>query len=280
MQPKIAVIVFPGGNCEVETARAVAHAGMTPVLFRWNDDPAALESCDGFVIGGGFSYQDRVRAGAIAAKEPILEAVSRAADAGKPVLGICNGAQVLVESGLVPALSGSRLDMALAPNKMMRGQHVVRQGYLSGWARLQCKVKPERTAFTLMVEEGETLPIPYAHAEGRFVTSDPEVEKALVEGRHVVFAYTTPAGEAAVDFPDNPNGSLMSAAAVCNRAGNAMAIMPHPERADLLRHVPTSLGDSYAAERRRATGDASALVGPGPGRKFFASMQRFLGGKS
>jgi phosphoribosylformylglycinamidine synthase subunit PurQ / glutaminase len=278
--PRIAVIVFPGGNCETETARAVENAGMNAELFRWNRDAASLADFDGYVIGGGFSYQDRVRAGIIASKEPIMDALCSAADAGKPILGICNGAQILVESGLVPGLSGKTLSMALAPNRMMKGNHVVREGYYSAWARLKSIAPNGRCAFNLDANKGEILPIPFAHAEGRFTTSDVEVEKRIVTGKHVVFAYCTAAGDIATGFPDNPNGSLESAAALCNEKGNVMAMMPHPERADLLRQTPGSMGGPWAAARLEANGSLVALSAPGPGRKIFTSMHRFLGGKS
>ncbi|MBE7559276.1 phosphoribosylformylglycinamidine synthase I [bacterium] len=277
MPPRVAVIVFPGNNCELETARAVENAGMSAELFRWNRDAKELDQFDGFVVGGGFAYQDRVRSGAIAAKEPIMDGLARAAEAGKPILGICNGAQILVEAALVPAVRGSdSLDMALAPNRMVKNGHVVREGYFTDWRNLKNLAPPGRCAFNLDIPEGELLPMPFAHAEGRFTTADAKVREALVSGRHVVFAYATPSGEVHEEFPDCPNGSIFAAAAVCNVPGNVLAIMPHPERADTLKHVPSSFPGPYGLARRRAFGDPDALNRPGPGRRLFDSMRKFL----
>ncbi len=278
MPPKIAVIVFPGNNCELETARAVQNAGMSAELFRWNRDPKELAKFDGFVVGGGFAYQDRVRSGAIAAKEPIMDGLARASAAGKPILGICNGAQILVESALVPAIRGTdSMDMALAPNRMVKNGHVVREGYYTDWRNLKSLTPPGRCAFNLDIPEGELLPMPYAHAEGRFTTSDATVRNTLVSGKYIVFAYATPQGEVREEFPYCPNGSIFAAAAVCNVKGNVLAIMPHPERADTLRHVPTAFPGPFGQARRKAAGDPEALMVAGPGRRLFESMKKYLG---
>lgn len=276
MNPRIAILQFPGSNCEMETARAVGRAGLAPSLFRWNDDPARLRDYDGYVIGGGFSYQDRVRAGVIAAKEPVLEAIDEAAAAGKPVLGICNGAQVLVEAGLVPGLQPGCVEMALTANVMQREGHTVRRDYYCNWAFLRCGTAAERTAFTLGLAEGDVLPIPFAHGEGRFVTRDPAVRESLDAGRHIVLQYASPEGAVDESFPTNPNGSMAAVAGLCNVAGNVLALMPHPERAALLRMVPASLPGPYGARRRKAAGDREALEMPGPGHALFASMARYL----
>lgn len=279
MPPKVAVIVFPGNNCELETARAVENAGMSAELFRWNREAGELDRFDGFVVGGGFAYQDRVRSGAIAAKEPIMDGLARAAAAGKPILGICNGAQILVEAALAPAIRGAdSLDMALAPNRMMRGAHVVREGYYTDWRNLKSLAPPGRCAFNIDIPEGELLPMPFAHAEGRFTTADAKVREALISGRHIVFAYATPEGDVREEFPDCPNGSIFAAAAVCNAPGNVMAIMPHPERAETLRQVPSAFPGPYGQARRAAAGDPAALESSGPGRRLFLSMRKFLDG--
>src|SRR3989338_3801427 len=109
----IAVILFPGTNCEEETARACKSVGLNAEIVRWNS--ANIESYDGYIIPGGFSYEDRVRAGVISAKDPILKIIKKEAKKGKPVLGICNGCQILIESGLIPGLK-DKVEMALAPN--------------------------------------------------------------------------------------------------------------------------------------------------------------------
>ena len=129
-QPRAAVLQFPGVNCEYESARALRAAGAEADILRWNVDPSRLKGYDLFLLPGGFSYQDRIRAGAVAAKENILDALHDAAEAGKPLLGICNGAQVLVEAGFVPGLDGgSGVDLALAPNRMPD-----REGYFTDWS--------------------------------------------------------------------------------------------------------------------------------------------------
>ena len=115
---KVAVIQYPGSNCEYETARAVEASGMSAEIFRWNKDPSSLPEYDGYIIPGGFSYQDRVRAGAIGAKKSIMRTILKEAETGKPVMGICNGAQVLVETGLIPGFDNKELAIALAWNEM------------------------------------------------------------------------------------------------------------------------------------------------------------------
>lgn len=277
--PRIAVLQFPGSNCEAETAAAIRSVGMAADIIRWNDDPARLADYDGYVIGGGFSYQDRVRAGCIAAKEPVMEAIAEQAAHGKPILGICNGAQVLVETGLVPATRGARIEMALASNVMKRGGHTVRRDYYCNWVFLKSAAKKGRTAFNLAFDEGEVFPIPIAHAEGRFTTEDSGVLEAIEANDQVVWQYVDAQGRPATEFPENPNGSVFSAAGICNPEGNVLAMMPHPERANELRHVPETLGDAYARERLDAHGDAARLSGAGPGRKIFQSMRMYLESK-
>jgi len=113
----VAVLQLPGVNCEYETRAVLERAGLQAEIFRWNLPPESLETFDAYVIPGGFSYQDRIRAGVVAAKAPVLSVVAAGAEAGKPVLGICNGAQVLVEAGLVPGLQPGRVEVSLAPNR-------------------------------------------------------------------------------------------------------------------------------------------------------------------
>lgn len=275
--PRIAVLQFPGSNCEMETLRAATQAGLNSFLFRWNDDPARLRHCDGYIIGGGFSYQDRVRAGVIAAKQSVMEVVTRAAVDGKPVLGICNGAQVLVEAGLVPGIEPGRVELALAANVMEQSGRPVRRDYYCNWAFLRCAVDGDRSAFTLALREGDVLPLPFAHAEGRFTTMDEQVLAAIHRDRHIVFQYATSDGTVDTRFPATPNGSMEAIAGLCNRKGNVLALMPHPERAALLRMVPQSLPGPFGKRRREAVGDRRALEEAGPGHALFLSMARFLG---
>ena len=270
MRPKVAVIQFPGVNCEYETRRALQDAGLDAEVFRWNLDVGQLSSFDAFLLPGGFSYQDRVRAGAIAAKDSVMEEISLEADRGKPVLGICNGAQVLVEAGLVPGLSPGRIEMALGPNKTDG-----RSGYLCEWVFVRV-VEPGRSAFTCAMEEGEVVPLPIAHAEGRFVTRSRDTLEALEKGRMARLLYCAATGEVADRYPSNPNGSMLSAAAVSNVKGNVMAMMPHPERAAWLMQVPDRIAGAWGRAKLEAGGDWTRMSTPGPGRRVFESLLRYL----
>src|SRR5579871_921788 len=130
---KIAVVQFPGSNCERETSLAIQRAGMVPVDFLWNQAPSELETCQGFVIVGGFSYEDRGRAGVIAALDPIMSVLKTQSALGKPILGICNGAQILVESGLVPGVEDGLVSLALTENKRIQQGKVLGTGYYNEW---------------------------------------------------------------------------------------------------------------------------------------------------
>lgn len=273
---RIAVIQFPGSNCEMETARAVEFAGMRAEVFRWNRNPKELEKFHGFVLGGGFSYQDRVRAGAVAAKEPVMQKISEENRRGKPVLGICNGCQVLVESGLVPGIRRGRVEMAMAPNRMERDGRVVRRGYFCTWVYVKHAAQQKRSFLTTFLSDGEVFPIPMAHGEGRFITRDKALQRKLQKNRQILLQYCTKDGEVMDGFPVNPNGSLWNAAAVCNEDGNVVAIMPHPERAAFLRQIPASLAGGWGQQRKENTGNSPAMEEEGPGRKLFLSMKTFI----
>ncbi|MBN1504198.1 MAG: phosphoribosylformylglycinamidine synthase I [Candidatus Eisenbacteria bacterium] len=270
MKPRVAVIQFPGVNCEYETQRALNAAGLDAEVFRWNLDVGRLSSFDAFLLPGGFSYQDRVRAGAIAAKDSVVQEVALQADRGKPVLGICNGAQVLVEAGMVPGLSPGRVEMALGPNRTDG-----RSGYLCEWVFLKA-VEPGRAAFTCAMREGQVVPLPIAHAEGRFVTRSPGTLEALEKERLPRLLYCSQSGEVATAYPSNPNGSVLSAAAVSNRKGNVMAMMPHPERAAWLSQVPDRITGAWGQARLEARGDRTRMSQPGPGRVVFESLLQYL----
>ena len=226
---KIAIIQFPGSNTERETFMACDRAGLQPVEFLWNHPFETLSNFDGYIIVGGFSYEDRSRAGAIAALDPIMKQIKIEANLGKPVLGICNGAQILVESGLVPGIENNRVSLALTNNKRVKKGHVVGVGYYNAWSNLKVSVPPERCAFTRKLKLEENINIPLAHGEGRFVLSEQLLEK-IVENNQAVYLYCDERGRVVDEFPINPNGSTYNLAAVCNPAGNVMAMMPHPER--------------------------------------------------
>ncbi len=229
MNPSIAVIQFPGSNTERETKMACRRTGLNPVEFLWNEPTEELSNFDGFIIVGGFSYEDRSRAGVIAALDPIMKQIKVEAEKGKPILGICNGAQILVESGLVPGLEDNRLGIALTDNKRVKGGHVIGMGYYNTWANLQMSVSTKRCAFTRRIDKGDFINIPLAHGEGRFVVPD-ELLKKLNANEQTVYRYCDSNGTIIDEFPTNPNGSSYNMAAVCNPTGNVMAMMPHPER--------------------------------------------------
>ena len=195
----------------------------------WNDASESLSNFDGFIIVGGFAYEDRSRAGVIAALDPIMNQIKVEANKGKPVLGICNGAQILVESGLVPGLDSHRVGVALTDNKRVKGGHVVGVGYYNTWANLKMSVPPDRCAFTRHLNMDEFINIPLAHGEGRFILPE-ELLNKMIANDQTVYRYCDDDGNVVDEFPTNPNGSMYNLAAVCNPAGNVMAMMPHPER--------------------------------------------------
>ncbi len=261
MKPSIAVLVFPGTNCELETARAVTAAGGDAHLVHWHGPSEALLEYHGIVIPGGFSYEDRVRAGAIVARDELMNAVESRAEQGWPVLGICNGAQVLVERGMVPRCGLQRVEMALAPNRV--------PGFYCGWVDLVVSGSPETCAFTRGMEVGEVVPMPVAHAEGRFVSALPGIETHLLERNHVLFRYCDERGQPTDRFPRNPNGSVAAAAGVRNPQGNVLALMPHPERSCWWRQLPDGPFKSSRARSLDTWGGAA------PGRRIFRSMVEY-----
>lgn len=258
---KIAVMQFPGTNCEYETLVAAKAVGIDGEIFRWNRSAGELSGFDGYVIPGGFSYQDRVRAGAIASKEPVLDALREEAAKGKPVIGICNGFQILVESGLLPG--SGRVDMALAQNVMVSKGKIVRRGYYCDWINLRHDSQPGRCSGSFLIEQGALLPMPIAHGEGNLVTSNQELIEKLNAEDQVVFRYCDALGNTNNEFPVNVNGSTENIAAVCNPEGNVLGMMPHPERAFFSWQLP-------ASDPGKHRGDA------GPGRLIFESMKRYI----
>jgi phosphoribosylformylglycinamidine synthase len=274
-RPRVALIQFPGSNCEWETQRAAEAAGLECDVFRWNREAALLAEYDGYIVGGGFSYQDRVRSGVIATKEPIVRRMfDEVTERGKPCLGICNGAQVLVEAGLIPGFRPGTVEMALAPNRHDPQRRIA--GFCCRWVWLKVSQAPGRCLFTEEFAEGEVFPIPIAHGEGRFTTSDPEVAARLVDSGQVVLQYSGPDGEVDDDPRANPNGALLNAAGICSPEGNAMGMMPHPERASFLRQVPFEIGGPWSEKRLAAQGDGEALLSPGPGLAIFRGLLNAL----
>ena len=226
---KIAIVQFPGSNCERETMLAVHRAGMIPVEFLWNESPVKLREMDGYIIVGGFSYEDRSRAGIIAALDPVMQEIKAQSELGKPVLGICNGAQILVETGLVPGLENNQLGMALSENKRIVDGKILGTGFYNSWIHMCSRTHNKNNAFTRHMSKESVLTVPIAHAEGRFIMPVELVQEIEKEGLNV-FQYCDDQGNISDDFPVNPNGSMRNMAAVMNKAGNVMAMMPHPER--------------------------------------------------
>jgi phosphoribosylformylglycinamidine synthase len=268
VSPRVAVIQFPGVNCESESERALERAGLEPERFRWTRAAGELRDFDAFLLPGGFSYQDRVRAGALAAKDPLVDVLAAEAERGKPVIGICNGAQVLVEAGLVP--DGGTIELALARNRMPD-----RAGYYTRWILTRVEASP--CVFTRHLDPGTILPLPVAHGEGRFVSGDADRMAALGRGGQIPLRYAEPGGEMAREFPANPNGAEEAAAAVCNARGNVLALMPHPERAQDLGALSRAIGGSWGETRDRALAAGDHLA-EGPGMQLFHGLARYLKG--
>lgn len=197
---KFAVIVFPGSNCDVDMYHAVKDELGEQVDLVWHDADN-LDEYDGILLPGGFSYGDYLRSGAIAHMSNVMAAVKRAAEAGKPVLGICNGFQILLESGLLPG--------AMLRNKNLK--FICRT--------VELTVENNETMFTSLYEKGEKISIPVAHGEGNYYCDDATITK-LKENNQIVFSYAS-----------DVNGSLSDIAGITNEKGNVLGMMPHPERA-------------------------------------------------
>ncbi|MGH9534573.1 MAG: phosphoribosylformylglycinamidine synthase subunit PurQ [Terriglobales bacterium] len=205
---KIGVVVFPGSNCDRDAHGAVVRAGQ-PAVWLWHGS-ASLEGAEAVILPGGFSYGDYLRTGAIARFSPIMASVRRFAAEGGPVLGICNGFQILCECGLLPG--------ALLRNAGLR--FVSRPVWL--------RVETTDTPFTRACAPGQVLRMPVAHGEGNYV-AEPGTLAALEREQRVVFRYADASGAATTAA--NPNGSQANIAGICNRERNVVALMPHPERA-------------------------------------------------
>jgi phosphoribosylformylglycinamidine synthase I len=255
---RVGIIVFPGTNSEEETLRACIAVGLDAGLVHWNAEPNDLCALDAFVLPGGFAYEDRVRAGAIAAHDRLMIAVRAAAAAGKPVLGICNGAQVLVESGLVPALDDVERPQVGFTHNAPAGK------YRSTHVHVKLALEPERCALTASLPTGAVLPAWASHGEGR-LTAEPDVLARLEREQRIAFVYCDARGNPSADAV--PNGSALGAAGLVNARGNVLALMPHPER-DAWTYM------HHGNERERARGDASAMLAPSGGIALFAGLAR------
>jgi phosphoribosylformylglycinamidine synthase subunit PurQ / glutaminase len=206
---KFGIVTFPGSNCDVDAMHAVTdQLGQTAVSL-WHRDHDT-QGCDVLILPGGFSYGDALRAGAIARFSPIMQEVVAHAERGAPVIGICNGFQILSESHLLPG--------ALMRNAGLK--------FVCDWVHL--KVEGSAPMFLNAYQSGQVLRMPVAHGEGRFAADDATLD-ALEANGQVVFRYCDAAGQ--VTPESNPNGALRGIAGITNAAGNVLGMMPHPERA-------------------------------------------------
>lgn len=206
---KVAVIQFPGSNCDQDCLRAFRDVLGVPSRMVWHKETSLAED-ETIIVPGGFSYGDYLRCGAIARFSPVMEAVRRAAERGQTVLGICNGFQILCEAGLLPG--------ALVRN---RDLHFICQ-------TVTLRVENSRTRLTSQCRDGEVLRLPIAHGEGNYRVA-PDTLEAMEKFGQIVFRYSGPDGS--TDEAANPNGSVQNIAGICNREGNVFGMMPHPERA-------------------------------------------------
>lgn len=212
MSRRIAVLVFPGTNSEDETLRVLQECGGDVELVHWSR-AQTLSRYDAYVLPGGFAHEDRIRAGAVAAHDTIMDVVIEGAGKGKMVLGICNGAQILLEAGLAPGTGEIRRPTAAFTHNAPARHFICRQ------VRLRLAAEPSRCAITASLPRDAVLSAWAAHGEGRLAAHEDELRK-IAAGEHVVFVYADGA----------PNGSALDCAALTNGEGNVLAIMPHPER--------------------------------------------------
>lgn len=205
---KFGVLVFPGSNCDHDTYNVIAEVAKQPVTFLWHDSED-LQGVDAVLVPGGFAYGDYLRTGAIARFSPVMQSVKRFAEGGGLVLGICNGFQILTESGLLPG--------ALMRNAGLK--YVCKQVYL--------RTETTDSPFTNQLVKGEVLQIPIGHMEGNYFCDAEELRRLQAEDR-IAFRYATPQGEITAEA--NPNGSLSNIAGILNAGRNVLGMMPHPDR--------------------------------------------------
>jgi phosphoribosylformylglycinamidine synthase I len=245
---RFGIVVFPGSNCDHDAYHVCRNVLGQDAVFLWHKD-ADLKDVDVVILPGGFSYGDYLRCGAIARFSPVMREVTRFAEAGGLVLGICNGFQILVEAGLLPGVLLRNDSLRFA----CRNVHV--------------RVENAFTPFTSVCAQGDVLTIPIAHGEGNYF-ADEETIKRLEANGQVAFRYCSPSGE--ITAESNPNGSLGNIAGIVNERGNVLGMMPHPERAadpllghtdgqkvfaSLLEHVLSRVATRVGGEEAVVTGE-------------------------
>ncbi|MEM0364359.1 MAG: phosphoribosylformylglycinamidine synthase subunit PurQ [Candidatus Nitrosocaldus sp.] len=216
MPIRIGIVVFPGSNCDRDIYHILKNIMRVDAEFIWHKRDDLNAYYDAMIIPGGFAYADRLRAGVIAAFSPVMQVVKRLARDGMPVLGICNGFQILVESGLLPGA-------------FMRNDSLT---FICRWTRLRLDVDGSRTPFTLLLDKGSIINIPVANQEGKYYV-DEDTLREMERNEQIVFRYE-----------DNPNGSLYDIGGVCNEEGNVLGMMPHPERACEIILAPQHMSNS------------------------------------
>jgi phosphoribosylformylglycinamidine synthase len=205
---KFGVLVFPGSNCDHDTYNVIAEVAKQPVTFLWHDSED-LQGVDAVLVPGGFAYGDYLRTGAIARFSPVMQSVKKFAAAGGPVLGICNGFQILTESGLLPG--------ALMRNAGLK--YICKQVHL--------RVETTDSPFTRTVKRGDVLQMPIGHMEGNYFCTPEDLAQLEAQDR-IAFRYVTPKGDVMAEA--NPNGSLSNIAGILNEKRNVLGMMPHPDR--------------------------------------------------
>jgi len=205
---KFGVIIFPGSNCDHDAYWTIEHVAKQPVTFLWHDSPD-LKGCDAIIVPGGFAYGDYLRTGAIAKFSRVMESVRTFAGEGGLVIGICNGFQILCESGLLPGA----LTRNVGLKYICKPVHV--------------RIENDETPFTNSCQKGEVLTIPIGHMEGNYFCDAATLAELQREDR-IIFRYTNRAGEVTPEA--NPNGSIENIAGICNTGRNVLGMMPHPER--------------------------------------------------
>ena len=227
---KVAIIQFPGTNCDIDTYRVFTNELVIDTSLIWHEKDVDLQEYDAVILPGGFSYGDHLRAGIIAAHSPIAKQLKKLSLRGKPIIGICNGFQILVELGLLPG--------ALLRNSNLR--------FVCKWTTL----KVENTnLFTNCFESNSLIRMPVAHNEGRYYVTD-ETLQDLERNKQIILRYVDSSGEVSIN--SNPNGSVSNIAAVSNTEGNVLGMMPHPERASENILSPYSTNDGLGIFRSMA----------------------------